>query len=236
MVVLARGIVARDGGRAFTGALAAALLLLPLGLEKALRLRFPRTLKASAYLFVFAAQILGEACRFYQRFALWDLALHAASGFLLAALGFGLLAERSQDSGKRYEKAPLFRAFSALCFSVTVGTLWELFEFAADRFLHTDMQKDARVTALRSVVLGESGEIARIEDITSTTVWTANGASFTFPGYLDIGLADTMGDLLAGLCGALVFCAIGFVYFKRRRGRLAACFIPAGEKKSAPPS
>lgn len=236
LIVTVCGAVARDGNRAFTGALAAALLFLPFGLEKACRLRFPCALRVSAYLFVLASQILGEACGFYRRFAFWDLLLHAESGFLLAAFGFGLFAGSAENGGERYGSPSFPRAFSALCFSVTVGALWELFEFAADRFLHTDMQKDARVWALRSVALGENGKIARVEDIVSTTIWTANGASFSFPGYLDIGLADTMGDLLAGLCGALIFCAIGYRYLKRRRGRLAAWLIPAGAKKREPPS
>ena len=110
---------------------------------------------------------------------------------------------------------------------MTVGVLWEIFEFGADFFLHTDMQKDSLRTALHTVLLPSSeGRVFHAENITKVEVWTADGASFVLPGYLDVGLADTMKDLAVNLWGALAFCIIGYVYLKRRRIALAARFIP----------
>jgi len=46
-------------------------------------------------------------------------------------------------------------------------------------------------------------------------------------GYLDIGLHDTMKDLIVNFIGATVFSVIGFFYVKTKgKGRFAARFIP----------
>ena len=49
----------------------------------------------------------------------------------------------------------------------------------------------------------------------------------TWPGYLDIGLHDTMKDLFVNLIGAVVFSVIGFFYVKQKgKGKMASRFIP----------
>ena len=46
-------------------------------------------------------------------------------------------------------------------------------------------------------------------------------------GYLDVGIADTMKDLIVNCIGAVVFSAIGFVYIKKRgKNKIAQSFIP----------
>ena len=49
-----------------------------------------------------------------------------------------------------------------------------------------------------------------------------------FPGgYIDIGIIDTMKDLMVNFIGAVVFSIIGFIYVKTRgKGRVASSFIP----------
>ena len=103
----------------------------------------------------------------------------------------------------------------------------EIFEFCADRFLHTDMQKDTLLTSIHSVLIpGQDGGMLRVENITQVEIKTADGASFSLPAYLDTGLWDTVKDLAVNLWGALAFCIIGYVYLKRRRMALVAAFIP----------
>ena len=48
-----------------------------------------------------------------------------------------------------------------------------------------------------------------------TTVTTAGGAKTTFSGYLDIGLIDTMKDLLVNFVGALAFSVVGYLSLRR---------------------
>ena len=109
---------------------------------------------------------------------------------------------------------------------MTVGVLWEFFEFGMDRLFHMDMQKDTVVQSITSVMLDptNSNIPVTIDGIHSVAV---NGQDLGFDGYLDIGLYDTMGDLFVNFIGAVVFSTIGYFYIKQRgKGKLAKAFIP----------
>lgn len=97
------------------------------------------------------------------------------------------------------------------------GVLWEFVEFGFDTFLGMDMQKDTFVTSISSVALDPANEGNRIQirDIATTAITTASGDTTTINGYLDIGLIDTMKDLLVNFAGALVFSVIGYRHLKR---------------------
>ena len=73
-------------------------------------------------------------------------ARNAAAGFLLAGmlmgiLGFLLIYVLNADERIDIHMRPRFMALFAFLFAVTVGTLWELFEFAMDQIVGTTMQK-----------------------------------------------------------------------------------------------
>ena len=110
---------------------------------------------------------------------------------------------------------------------MTVGVLWEFFEFSMDWFFHTDMQKDFFVNAIHTVSLNPDG-LNIVEHIPIESL-TVNGEDWLsmYGGYLDIGLIDTMKDLFVNFIGAVVFSVIGFLYTKHREsGGFAAKFIP----------
>ena len=99
---------------------------------------------------------------------------------------------------------PAARTIFALCYSIAIAVLWEFCEFGADRFLGMDMQDDMLVTHLTSYLLGEGvGVTGSIENIQSVVV---NG--ITLPGYIDIGLTDSMLDMMLESLGALVTCLL----------------------------
>lgn len=79
------------------------------------------------------------------------------------------------------------------------------------------MQKDTFVTSISSVALDPANEGNRIQirDIATTVITTASGDTTTINGYLDIGLIDTMKDLLVNFAGALVFSVIGYRHLRR---------------------
>ena len=227
LAVLLHGAWCGKWDRVFTGALCLVLFLLPPIVERSFSLQLPATLEICAYLFVFCAGVLGEIGDFYQRFSAWDALLHAANGFLFAGFGFCLFSLFEKKRTVRTLPSPAYQSFTAFCFSMTVGVLWEIFEFCADTFLHTDMQKDSFRTAIYSLLLPtEDGGMLAVENITRVEIQTAVGERFVLPAYLDVGLADTVKDLAINLWGALCFCIIGYVYLKRRRMALAAQFIP----------
>jgi hypothetical protein len=46
----------------------------------------------------------------------------------------------------------------AFCFSMTIGVLWEFFEFGMDVIFRTDMQKDTILPVISSVVFNPEGK------------------------------------------------------------------------------
>ena len=98
---------------------------------------------------------------------------------------------------------------------MTIGVVWEFFEFSMDMMFGFDMQKDAVVHSISSVMLdpAHANHAVHINDITQVAV---NGRDLGLGGYLDIGLIDTMEDLIVNFIGAVVFSVIGFIYVKNR--------------------
>ncbi len=207
------------------------LLILPSILGKRLRIELPNTLEAIILFFIYAAEILGEINNFYVIVPHWDTMLHTFNGFACAAIGFALVDMLNRTERFTFKLTPLFLAIVAFCFSMTIGVLWEFFEFGADHFFPLDMQKDTVVQSFSSVALDEtrSNRAIKVSDISDVIVVHSDGSSeaLGLGGYLDIGVNDTMKDLLVNLLGAVIFSVIGYFYVKQRgKGRFAASFIP----------
>lgn len=211
------------------------LFNIPLFVEKWLHVTLPKELEAIILLFIFSAEILGEIGSFYTHIPWWDTMLHTLNGFLMAAIGFALIDILNNSPKFHFNMSPLFVAFVAFCFSMTVGVVWEFFEFSMDYFTLTDMQKDRMVADISSVLINPSGlndEIV-IRGIESTTVTLADGSTHVIEGgYLDIGIIDTMKDLFVNLIGAVIFSIIGYFYIiGRNNGVFAKKFIPQMKEK-----
>lgn len=199
--------------------------MVPQFLDKKLSVTIPVGLETVILIFIFSAEILGEINAFYVKIPIWDSILHTTNGFLMAAIGFALIDLFNRSEKFSIKMSPYFVAFFAFCFSMTVGVLWEFFEFSMDQFFGLDMQKDWIVTAINSVKLNPTGANVPIHvDVQSVVI---NGEQWNLGGYLDIGLIDTMKDLIVNFIGAVVFSVIGILYLKNReRGKLAASLIP----------
>jgi hypothetical protein len=76
--------------------------------------------------------------------------LHTLNGFLCAAVGFSLIDIINKEERFNIKLSPIFLSLVAFCFSMTVGVAWEFFEFAVDRYLSLDMQKDRIVNKISS--------------------------------------------------------------------------------------
>jgi len=117
------------------------LTILPALLSRRLAIFIPPEFELATIAFIFAALFLGETRNYYDRYWWWDIALHATSGGLLGILGLLLVYILNETPRVDLHMRPGFVAFFAFCFSVTVGALWEIFEFAMDGFIGTNMQK-----------------------------------------------------------------------------------------------
>nr|WP_297275743.1 hypothetical protein [uncultured Agathobaculum sp.] len=211
----------------FVCVLSLVLFCVPMLIERSLDIDIPPLMEAIIYCFIFAAEILGEINSFYTIIPGWDTMLHTINGFLVAAVGFSLVDLFNRSERFSFKLSPLFLAIVAFCFSMTVGVLWEFFEFGADQMLGTDMQKDFIVQNINSVSLNPDGLNTVVHVPIESLV--VNGEDWMqFPGgYLDIGLIDTMKDLQVNFIGAVAFSIIGYFYVKTRgKGKLAASLIP----------
>ncbi len=228
-LVLAALVLSCIGGNwenAFICLLVLFLFLLPLLFEASFHVELPSTLQIIILIFIFAAEILGELQSYFVRYQHWDTVLHTTWGFLCAAVGYSLVDILNRNKKIRFSLSPVYLALVAFCFSMTIGVLWEFFEFGMDYFFHKDMQKDTIIHAFSSVTLDPtmSNIPIRVEGITDVAV---NGESLGLGGYLDIGLYDTMEDLFVNFIGAVVFSTLGFIDAKTGgKLKLVSRFVP----------
>lgn len=207
------------------------LFMLPAIFERKLHIDVPDTLEVIVLLFIYAAEILGEIREYYIAVPFWDDLLHTTNGFLCAAIGFSLVNLLNKDERVEFQLSPAYMALMAFCFSMTIGVLWEFFEWGADTFLHADMQKDEIIHAINSVNLDPLGRNVPnyIGDISDVILVQADGTqrALGLGGYLDIGLIDTMTDLFVNFIGATVFSLIGYFCMKfKKRSNIVRSLVP----------
>lgn len=185
IVVMILQIFNKNYENVFLCILTLLLLVIPSFVQVTMKIELPTTLEIIILVFIFAAEILGEIREFYIVFPFWDTVLHTLNGFLAAAIGFSMVDLLNRSERMVFKLSPLFTAIVAFCFSMTIGVIWEFFEFGMDQILGFDMQKDTIIHTIRSVMLDPAGgnNVASINHITSVVV---QGKDLGLGGYLDI--------------------------------------------------
>lgn len=218
---------------AFLCAIALVFFLLPTFLYNKFNIEVPAALEISAVLFTFMCVVGGEIGHLYAQFPLWDKILHTFSGFLIAAIGLAFIDFFTKRKATVFRLSPFFAVFFAFFFALGVEVMWEFLEYAIDTFTGTtDMQADYFIDAFTSKKAGgETNPVPIVVDgIESVVIHFADGReALVLKGYIDIGLADTMHDLIVGAAGALLFCAIEFIAIKNRDKRMqkiSESFVP----------
>lgn len=197
------------------------LFVIPFIVDDKFKISLPNSLEISIFLFIFSSEILGEIQNFYGIFPHWDTLLHTINGFLSAAIGFSMVDILNHSDKVTFRLSPFFVVIVAFCFSMTVGVCWEIFEFSGDRLFGMDMQKDRLLENISSVELNEKRKNIPvvIENIDHVDIYYYHNNQekvITTKGYLDIGIIDTMKDLIVNLIGALVFSIYGYLYLKNK--------------------
>ncbi len=162
------------------------LFLLPTILAKRARISIPAPMQIIILLFIFASMYLGEVQQYFRRFPWWDSMLHSISAFLLGYIGFLLIFTLNKDRNIHIRLSPFFIALFTFCFAMTVGVLWEIFEFLVDGIFGADMQK--------------ARNLEEVYGYFSTR----------------LGVLDTMRDFIVNTIGALIVSVIGYKYSKKR--------------------
>ena len=141
--------------------------------------------------------MLGQSYDLYYTVWWWDKLLHISGGVMFALLGI-YICDIFIEKSKRKE---IFTAIFALCFSMAIAVVWEFAEFGSDTLLCTDMQDDTVITSINSYLLDDRvGVAGSVDDIQSVII---NGKALPVDGYIDIGLIDSMLDMMLETLGAL---------------------------------
>ena len=118
-------------------------MLLPGLLTKRLRIVIPSGIYILYVIFLYCAIYLGEVRSFYYSVPHWDTILHCFSGAMLGALGFSFVTLLNNTQRVPVNLSPSFVAVFAFCFALSLGVVWEIYEFTFDGLLGLNMQKFA---------------------------------------------------------------------------------------------
>lgn len=200
-------------------------------MEHKLNIDFPDLLEITVWIFIFSAEILGEINEFYIHFENWDLILHTTNGFIMAGIGYSLVELLNKNENISVTLSPIYVAIVAVSFSMTIGVFWEFFEYGVDKYLHKDMQKDTVINTIYSVTLHEEGKNEVVQLPIESVVINGEDWNELYGGYIDVGLHDTMEDLLVNFIGAVIFSIFGYLY-TIGKGKYAKNFIVRRKKKT----
>ena len=81
-----------------------------------------------------------------------------------------------------------------------VAGLWEITEFSIDMVLDKDMQKDTIINEVNSILLSNDGN-----SIIKVKVNSMSFGDVVIDGYLDIGLYDTIEDMICAMFGSIIY-------------------------------
>ncbi len=149
------GLATGNALAVFVSVCALALTILPALVASRVDLRLPPSFLAAIALFVLATLYLGELHDFYNRLWWWDLALHGSSAMGFGILGFLLILMLFE--GDRYAAPPWALGALSFCMAMTVGTLWEVFEFFMDTAFGFNMQKSGLPDTMGDFIVNTLG-------------------------------------------------------------------------------
>lgn len=171
-------------------------VLLPLALSITFKWKMSNLFYIVFTIYTFGP-ILGAVYNFYYHISWWDIFLHVTAGAVFAAVGTMLAEHLNRGNKTNFILVAMF----GLLLSIGIAVFWEFFEYGSDALLNSDMQADTIITDIYTKINRTDGLTDVFENITITTV---NGESLNIAGYLDIGLIDTMWDMITETIGAVV--------------------------------
>ena len=162
-------------------ALGLVVINLPIILSRRFRFEIPMLLYGLYIIFLYCAIFLGEVRSFYYLIPHWDSILHAFSSLMLGFFGFMVITILNRDDHIMVHLSPVFAAVFAFCFALTIGSVWEIYEYTFDGILGLNMQKF--ITAEGQVLMGHNALSDTMKDL---IIDAAGAAIASIVGYISI--------------------------------------------------
>ncbi len=152
---------------------------------------------------LFASILLGEGCQVYLNFVGWDKLLHFFGTAELALLGSVLAKSFLSKNAPSAKKTVMMSVIFAFFFSVACEAMWEIYEFACDSLMGTNMQK--YLPEEYYDLIGVDGTLGVTADDLAAFFSTSDGYTYA--------LQDTMFDIITDVCGGAFGCAATAIVF-----------------------
>ena len=154
---------------------------------------------------------LGASYNFYTLIPRLDDILHACWGVLFSTLGFAIVKSLMGEP-KNLKQFVAYLVFS-IGFCMLISILWEVYEFTFDNLFHNyDMQEDTIVHHFHSFMLYPGYDhlhTLEVDGIAKTILYDKDGnVLLELDGYLDLGLYDTMWDIIWCLVSTCALTAV----------------------------
>lgn len=146
------------------------------------------------YIFLIGSLIGGEVYFLYVKLWYFDIIMHVLSSYIISGLIYYILIKNSVNINFN-----LFLLF-IFSFAMMIASLWEITEFTIDRFFITDMQKDTIINEIKSSYISYNGKNVVVKEVNNIKL-----GNYVINGYLDIGLYDTIYDMICALFGSFLF-------------------------------
>lgn len=102
--------------------------------------RFPYSLQTNFNIFITLGCVVGTSLNLFTAFEHIDIPEHIYAGFIGACFGWELAYLLQEKYGKL---SPALNAVCALAIALAILTLWEIYEFGADRIFGLNLQRSA---------------------------------------------------------------------------------------------
>lgn len=158
-VAVLLGVYEQNWFNVSAGMIAIVIIVVPLLLEKTLKVNFPSEIELAFLIFIYASLYLGEINTFYEKFWWWDVFLHSLSGIIVAFLAFIIVYLIHDDKRTTLKLSPFFLSLFAFSFSLMFGVLWEIFEYTVDQSLGLNMQKSGLVDTMWDLIMNMIGAL-----------------------------------------------------------------------------
>lgn len=139
----------------FVSAVALFVTFLPKILGKFWNVKIPADFEVMILLFVYGTLFFGEVRGLYAEFWWWDILLNLGAAIALGLVGFTVLYVLYKD--EKIDASPLMIAIFAFGFAVSIGTVWEIFEFSADKLFGFSLQRGSLNDTMKDIIVNAVG-------------------------------------------------------------------------------